>query len=71
MSYDPTIPEPQGRCRSCGRQLAPRQSYCRQHKCSQTKEYGIITLICQKQVEHTERCLFMYLGEIIETGLRK
>jgi len=70
MSYDPTVPEPQGSCRTCGRRLAPRQNYCREHKCNQTKVYGVITLVCQKQVEHTGRCLFVYLGETIETGLR-
>jgi hypothetical protein len=71
MSYDPTIPEPEGRCRTCGRQLAPKQNYCREHKCLQTKVYGKITLICKKEVEHTGRCLFMFLGEVIETGFRK
>jgi len=71
MSYDPTVPQPQGRCKTCGRELSPRQNYCREHKCNQTKVYGVMTLVCQKQVEHTGRCLFMYLGEVIETGLRK
>ncbi len=71
MKKDVTIPEPQGRCKTCGRELAPRENYCRKHKCSQTKGYSGTTLICQKEVNHTGRCLFVYLGETIETGLRK
>jgi len=71
MKRDITIPEPNGRCKSCGRELAPRQNYCRQHKCSYTKKYVGITLICEKEVEHTGKCLFIYLGDEIETGLRK
>jgi len=71
MTIDITKQEPQGRCKTCGRELSPRQNYCREHKCNQTKVYRAITLICQKKVEHTGRCLFMYLGEVIETGLRK
>jgi len=70
MTIDITEPEDQGKCRNCGRSLAPRQNYCREHKCNQTKKYGDIELICQKEKEHTGRCLFMYLGEVIETGLR-
>jgi len=71
MTIDITKQEPQGRCKTCGRELSPRQNYCREHKCNQTKVYRVITLVCQKQVNHTGRCLFMYLGEVIETGLRK
>lgn len=67
---DITIVEPNGKCRMCGRILAPRQNYCREHKCNQTKNYSGMTLYCQKDKEHTGRCLFMYLGETIETGLR-
>lgn len=71
MTIDITKQEPNGRCKTCGRELAPRQNYCRQHKCNQTKVYGENTLICQKVVEHTGRCLFIYLGKVIETGFRK
>lgn len=67
---DITAPEENGKCRICGRQLAPRQNYCREHKCNQAKKYSGIELNCQKESEHTGRCLFIYLGEIIETGLR-
>ncbi len=67
---DITIVEPNGKCRICERILAPRQNYCREHKCNQTKKYGSVILYCQKDKEHTGRCLFTYLGETIETGLR-
>lgn len=67
---DITIVEPNGKCRTCGRLLAPRQHWCREHKCNQTKSYGSTTLYCQNSLDHTGRCLFMYLGEVIETGLR-
>jgi len=69
MKIDITEPEDNGRCKTCDRELVPRQEYCRKHKCNQTKVYGGITLVCQKEVEHTGRCLFIYLGEVIETGL--
>jgi len=70
MKRDVTIPEPEGRCKTCGRMLSPFQNFCKQHKCNQTKKYSISTLTCQKEVTHTGRCLFVYLGETIETGLR-
>lgn len=67
---DITEPEPNGRCKTCGRELVPRQKFCREHKCNQTKNYSGTILYCQKVKEHTGRCLFIYLGETIETGLR-
>ncbi len=70
MKRDITIPEPNGKCKSCGRILSPFQKFCREHKCEQTKKYSSLTLTCQKEVTHTGRCLFVYLGETIETGLR-
>jgi len=70
IKYDPTLPQPNGKCRMCGRILSPRQDYCRKHKCNQTKKYGSVTLFCQNGLDHSGRCLFMYLGETIETGLR-
>ncbi len=71
MTIDVTTPEPEGRCKTCGRSLVPRQEFCRQHKCNQTRVFNGITLVCQKQVDHLGRCRFMYLGEVLETGLRK
>lgn len=70
MKRDVTIPEPNSKCRTCGRILSPRQHFCKQHKCNQTKKYSIVTLTCQKEVTHTGKCLFIYLGETIETELR-
>lgn len=71
MTNDITEPQPNSKCRTCGRILTPRQNYCREHKCNQTKKYSGVTLVCQNAVDHSGRCLFMYLGETIETGLRK
>ena len=70
MKRDITIPEPEGRCKSCGRMLRPFQNFCKEHKCAQTKKYSRTTLTCQKELTHTGKCLFVYLGEEIETGLR-
>lgn len=70
MRIDITVPEENNRCKTCQRSIVPRQKYCREHKCNQTKKYSGIELLCQKEKEHTGRCLFMYLGEVIETGLR-
>lgn len=69
MKRDITIPEPEGRCKTCARMLSPFQNFCRKHKCNQNKKYSTVELHCQKEISHTGRCVFVYLGETIETGL--